>query len=255
MFRVSSKSFTVSFWSWLVMYVGGDLSLFVGGSGVSVLCCRGWWPPWVVSDFSVALPLEIHCPFRWATPGTLRFSLMIVYLSLDPFFILFSDMWFPERPYSYLLSSVGFRSFSLLWWFLLLFLFEGVAVSEIGRTLTIAIRWTYFSFVLPIMGSHLLNLWFRFIRGPRLLSCFPFCLHFPGYFVPCYSCSTGLVGGWVSASFGCQSLYCQESSWFTFAIFFFWLFLSFSYFLDCFYSEHYLSLFVIEFYCINWQTH
>ena len=206
---------------------------------------------WLLGSVAAGNSLSISLGYAWDVEVFVDDSIS---LSRSILYSL-SDMWFPERPYSYLLSSVGFRSFSLLWWFLLLFLFEGVAVSEIGRTLTIAIRWTYFSFVLPIMGSHLLNLWFRFIRGPRLLSCFPFCLHFPGYFVPCYSCSTGLVGGWVSASFGCQSLYCQESSWFTFAIFFFWLFLSFSYFLDCFYSEHYLSLFVIEFYCINWQTH
>lgn len=141
LFRVSSTSFTIYFECQWVMYIGGGLSLFVGDLPISVLPCKGQWLVRDVSGFLVALSLEMSPlrPFRWAAPGSLRVQLMMEYLSVHLLFSSGLVTFRPERSYAYLLYFQGFRSFSLLLWILLL-LFEGVVVSEIGLTLVIAIR-------------------------------------------------------------------------------------------------------------------
>ena len=51
------------------------------------------------------------CPFRWAAPGTLRVSLMMVYLSVHSLFSFKFVISCPERSYVHLVYFLGFCPF------------------------------------------------------------------------------------------------------------------------------------------------
>ena len=108
MFRLPSTSFTAFFGSLGLggRCILGAVCLHLRGLWYQrILPWRSWWPVRAVSDFSVALSLEIgplRCPFRWAAPGTLGVTLTIVYLSVHSLFSFGLVISRPERSYAHL---------------------------------------------------------------------------------------------------------------------------------------------------------